>query len=556
MLVYEAIGHTLQRLGVDTIFGLTGDGNLRFSSYMADELGIRLYAARHEGGAVAMADGYARVSGRVGVASVTQGPGVTNTLTALTEAVRGNTPLLLLAGETPTGQRKHNKDLDQPAVYAALGAGVQPLHGPDQAVRDVAQAFNRARLESRPIAISFPGDMQGLECRPDGLERVRPLQAPASQPDAGSIERLCELIARAERPAILAGRGAVRSAAREALVGLAERIGAILATTAQAKGLFAGDPFYIGSSGCFASPVGSRLLAQADLVLAFGASLTLWTTRNREQYAASARLVQIDLRPAALGAVTPVDEGFIGDARATAEALAGELADRGLRKEGFRTPAVAQEIAGFRLDVFEDRSNGRTVDPRAVMIKLDRMLPRERTVVIDSGHSMGWAPIYMSVPDAAAFVFSNDFMAVGLGLGNAFGAAIARPDRLTVVTPGDGGTMMSLGEVETFVRYDVPALIVVINDAAYGPEVHMLRAAGKSPEHALFGDVNFAAVACALGAQGLTIRDASQLDQLGEWLARPRGPMVVDCKVDPLQCADWLAALLEPGSWYRRLADG
>src|SRR5438093_2967343 len=275
MRVHEAIGHTLKRLGVEEIFGLTGDGNLRFSSYMADELGIRFYAARHEGGAVAMADGYARVSGRVGVASVTQGPGVTNTLTALTEAVKGNTPLLLLAGEPATRQQKHNQDLDQPAVYASVGAGVQRLRGAEHIVEDVAQAFNRARLESRPVAISFPADMQDMVCQAESLEDVRAAAIPASRPDAGAIEQLCELIAHAERPAIIGGRGAARTGAGPALSAIAKRIGAILATTAQAKGLFAGEPLYIGSSGCFASPVGSELLGQADLVLAFGASLTL-----------------------------------------------------------------------------------------------------------------------------------------------------------------------------------------------------------------------------------------------------------------------------------------
>ena len=221
------------------------------------------------------------------------------------------------------------------------------------------------------------------------------------------------------------------------------------------------------------------------MILAFGASLNYWTTRNRELFAPSARILHCDRNSAAIGALTSADFGLVGDVAATAEALSEESAQRGFSATGFRTPEIRREIDSFRLDNFQDQSNVRTIDPRTLMLKLDAMLPRNRTVVIDSGHSMGWPIIYLSAPDAAGFVFSNDFMAVGLGLGTAFGAAIAHPDRLTVCTPGDGGLMMSLGELETFVRYKIPALVIVINDAAYGAEVHLLQNVGLPSDRAL-----------------------------------------------------------------------
>ena len=187
------------------------------------------------------------------------------------------------------------------------------------------------------------------------------------------------------------------------------------------------------------------------------------------------------------------------------------------------------------------------------MLKLDAMLPRNRTVVIDSGHSMGWPIIYLSAPDAAGFVFSNDFMAVGLGLGTAFGAAIAHPDRLTVCTPGDGGLMMSLGELETFVRYKIPALVIVINDASYGAEVHLLKNVGLPGHGAFFRDNDFAAIASAMGAQGITVRDVLDLERLRPWLDERAGPMVVDCKVDPQLRGDWFSKVFAPGGWYQRM---
>jgi thiamine pyrophosphate-dependent acetolactate synthase large subunit-like protein len=374
-----------------------------------------------------------------------------------------------------------------------------------------------------------------------------------SRPPPEEIRRAVDLIATSKRPAIIAGRGAVRSKARESLEHLAEQIGALLATTAQAKGLFARNPFYLGSSGGFAWELGERLLSQADLILAFGASLNYWTTRNRELFAPSARILQCDRNSAAIGALTAADFGLVGDVAETAKALSQELAQRDFNAAGFRTEDIRQEIDSFRLDNFQDQSNGRTIDPRTLMLKLDAMLPRNRTVVIDSGHSMGWPIIYLSAPDASGFVFSNDFMAVGLGLGTAFGAAIAHPDRLTVCTPGDGGLMMSLGELETFVRYKIPALVIVINDASYGAEVHLLKNVGLPGHGAFFRDNDFAAIASAMGAQGMTVRDVNDLERLRPWLDERTGPMVVDCKVDPQLRGDWFSKVFAPGGWYQRM---
>jgi thiamine pyrophosphate-dependent acetolactate synthase large subunit-like protein len=553
MRVYEAIGETLKRLEVRATFGLMGDGNLRFMTHLAEELGIPYYAARHEGGAVAMADGYARVTGRVGVCSVTQGPGVTNTLTALTEARKASTPMLLLAGDTAARILRHNQDIDQTAIFKSVGVAVARVRSPDTLVMDLSRAFNQALALQQPIAISISTDMQELTCETDALQAVV-VQAPMpSRPPPKEIRRAVDLIATSKRPAIIAGRGAVRSKARESLEHLAEQIGALLATTAQAKGLFARNPFYLGSSGGFAWELGERLLSQADLILAFGASLNYWTTRNRELFAPSARILQCDRNSAAIGALTAADFGLVGDVAETAKALSQELAQRDFNAAGFRTEDIRQEIDSFRLDNFQDQSNGRTIDPRTLMLKLDAMLPRNRTVVIDSGHSMGWPIIYLSAPDASGFVFSNDFMAVGLGLGTAFGAAIAHPDRLTVCTPGDGGLMMSLGELETFVRYKIPALVIVINDASYGAEVHLLKNVGLPGHGAFFRDNDFAAIASAMGAQGMTVRDVNDLERLRPWLDERTGPMVVDCKVDPQLRGDWFSKVFAPGGWYQRM---
>lgn len=555
MRVYEAIGATLARLGVDATFGLMGDGNLRFMTHLADALGVRYHAARHEAGAVAMADGYARASGRVGVCSVTQGPGVTNALTALTEAQKAHSPILLLAGEAPSRPLRHNQRIDQAAVFASIGVAVERMRSTDSVVDDVARAFSRAFHEQRPVAMSISTDVQDLACGVEALGQVEAPRMLRTIPSAESRARAADLIAGAQRPAILAGRGAVRSGAREALTSLADRTGAVLATSVQAKGAFAGDPFDVGVAGEFASPVAARLLGQADLILAFGVSLDHWTTMDRQLFGRSARIVHCDSDRSAIGATGPVDVGLVGDAAATAEALTSELERREVRLSGLRTMPVHREIAAFRHE-FTDRSDGRTIDPRTLMVRLDAMLPRDRTIVLDSGHFQGWPAIYLSSFDGTGFLFSNDFQAVGLGLGTTLGAAVARPDRLAVGVVGDGGLLMSLGELDTLIRSGLAVLVVVVNDAAYGAEVHLASYLGLPSDRAFFPDRDCAAIATAMGARAATIRGPADLEAVSEWLSHPDGVMLLDCKVDPLLRGEWFDQAFGEGGWYRRMTGG
>jgi len=554
MLVYEAMGETLKRLGVKAVFGLMGDGNMRFISHAAGNLGLPYYGAHHENSAVAMADGYARVSNRVGVCTVTQGPGVTNALSALCEAVKARTPLLLLAGETPARLTSHHQYIDQAALFNSVAAGVQKVRAGATVALDLARAYQRALAESRPIAVSVPNDWLLQNCPEESLGRVKVLPVPRTCPEKEAIQQLCRMIAAAERPLIMAGRGAVRSEARQTLQALGERIGALFATTVHAKGFFSGQRYDAGVSGGFASEAACALIGQADLVLAFGASLPIFATRNREIFSASAKIVQIDTHAASIGGATATDYGVVGDAAATTAALLSELERTGVAKEGFRSKALEKEVASLHvLTPLRDESDATTADPRALMKRLDAMLPRERTVVVDSGHAMGWSVQHLSVPDGQGFVFGNDFMVVGLGVATAMGAAVARPERLTVAAPGDGGLTMSIGELETLVRYRIPMLVLAINDAGFGVEVHILRHFGQTTAQATFNDTDFAAVGKSFGTLGLTVRRPEDLEALKEWLSAPSGPMVVDCKVNPTIMGDWFKENISPASWLMRM---
>jgi thiamine pyrophosphate-dependent acetolactate synthase large subunit-like protein len=528
MRAFEAIGETLARLGCDTAFGLLGSGNFHVVERLTSQHGVAYHWARQETAAVTMADAWARVTGRVGVCSVHQGPGLTNAMTGIAEAAKARTPLVVLAGEVATTAATVNQRIDQDALARAAGAGAERIARGRTAGADTIRAWRRALGERRPIVLSMPIDVQQEEGEAPGDVGV-PSPDRAAAPGADALRRLADRAAAAERPLVLGGKGAF--GAREPLEALAERLGALLATSAPAHGLFAGSPWSLGISGGFASPLAQDLLPRADLVLAFGAGLNHWTTRRGELI--RGHVVKIDSDPAVLGVT--------GDAAATATALLDALPPP---TTGTRWGLDALPPAGWPEPA--EPAPG-TVHPAALMLALDELLPPGRMLVTDAGHFQGYPPMHLGVPDGGSFVMTQSFQSVGLGLATGIGTAIARPDRTTVAVVGDGGLMMALGELDSAAAARVPLLVVVVDDGAYGAEVHHFGPMGEPTRLVEFGGRDFAGVARALGIRAHTVRALEDLDTIRPWLTDPDGPLVLDAKADPGVRADWLQEAFRGG---------
>ena len=532
MLVSEVVGRTLFALGGDVVFGLMGSGNLAVTNAVV-ACGGRFVSSRHETGAVCMADGYARVSGRLGVASVHQGPGLTNAITGLTEAAKSRTPLILLAADTPAAQLRSNFKIDQDALVTSVGAVTERVHGPATAVADVTRAVRRAVVERRTVVLMLPLDVQSAPA-----ELTPPPPWPELAPvRPGSLDAVVEALAGAARPAIIGGRGAVLSGAGPALRQLGERSGAVLATSAVANGLFEGDPFAVGISGGFASPTAQRLLAESDVVVAFGAALNMWTTRHGALISPDTTVIQVDRDEEAIGAHRPVDLGVVGDARETAEALVAALGLASRPAAATRWPRRSPPAAGGT-----SRSS-----PRATGSTRARSRSRSTTCCPPSGPSSStparsWATRRCTCASRTRRASSSRraSSASGSRSGNAIGAALARPDRLTVAAVGDGGLLMALPDLETLGRVKPDLLVVIYDDAAYGAEVHHFRPLGIPVELAQFPPTDFAALAEAVGCRGLTARSIQDLEGVREWLEDRDRPLVLDAKVDPDICAEWL----------------
>jgi acetolactate synthase I/II/III large subunit len=233
-----------------------------------------------------------------------------------------------------------------------------------------------------------------------------------------------------------------------------------------------------------------------------------------------------------IGRWWPADVAIVGDARLVAEQLVAALPERSPEDKPWHSAETRAALSAFdhRQD-FQPAHTARTVDPRVFTLELSRILPENRHVVYDGGNFMAnWA--YLSVPGPGHFTHTQDSGSVGLGLGTAIGVARAQPERTVLLMIGDGGLLMSMGEIETIIREDLAVIVLVMNDAAYGAEVHILQGQNLPPAKAAFFDVDFAPMAQPLGFDCHTIRSMDDLKNIEPLLARPQGPIFIDCKIN------------------------
>ncbi len=538
MPVYEALAVELQRQGVRTLFGLMGEDVAKFIACLPDHQ-IEYYSSRHEASAIGMADGYARVSHDVGVVVVSRGPGLLNCLTALTTSAKASSPVVVLVASTAVGlagealavaAAKAPKHVDQGAVLSAAGITNVTLHSPASLTADLAAVLDRARA-GMTIVVNVPTDVLNAEAGDAPAQVTLPPVTERAAPAADAIAQVADLVAGADKVVVMAGRGAVRAQARAALEQLGERCGAIMATSLLGRSMFAGNPYDVDIMGEFATAPARALLREADVVLAFGASLNNLTTLGGE-VCPKAEIVQFDIESSAFGRHITPRIGVLGDVQLAAAALTAELERRGHSSTGYRTEAVRSKLADFHISsTYQDVSKPGALDPRTLLLAIDEALPRERTIAVDAGHHMAFQAAYLSVPGPEAWVWPLDFSAIGSGTGVGLGAAIAQPGKFTMLGLGDGGLMTTLGEIDTAVRYKIPILILVINDSAYGAEVHFLRIDDEPDELALFDDCSFEKIATSMGARGMTISTLDDVAQLKAAVEDLDGPLVVDCKI-------------------------
>ncbi len=508
-----------------------------------------------------MADAWSRLTGRPALLSLHQGPGLTNALTGITEAAKSRTPLLVLAADVSASAIRSNFKIDVASIVGGTGAVAASLHSAGFAVDDTVRAYLTAREERRTVVLALPLDVQAAQCTWPATPIARTAESFAQRarpaaPAERDVQALGTALAGAARPVFLAGRGARHPEARAALERLADECGALLVTSAAAKGLFRGSPWDLDISGGFASPLAAELITGADVLVAWGCSLGMWTTRHGSLIGPQTTVAQVDCDADAIGAHRRVHLGVVADVTQTALAVTSLLAtepreqarpagpDGRMPGTGYRSDELRERIAAqvrWRDVQYDDEGDGEHIDPRTLTIALDDMLPVRRVVAVDSGNFMGYPSMFLSVPDDSGFTFTQAYQSVGLGLASAIGSALARPDRLTVAALGDGGFLMGISELETAVRLALPMVIVVYDDEAYGAEVHHFGPEGLPLGTVTFPPADLAAVAAGFGCAAVTVRSAGDLEPVRNWLGGPRDrPIVIDAKVTARRGSWWL----------------
>jgi len=531
MKVYQRLAQAFAAEGVTHLFGIMGDANM-YWMYELDRIGVKALEVRHEGAGLGMADGWARVSHTPGVATTTCGPGVSQLATAFVTAARAESPIVAFCGEQPTSDDEYNQRFDNGRFASACEAGFVRLNSPEATDDVVRKAFYLAKLESRPIMLSCPMDIQQKEFDDD--EPYRPsstiYMSRRVLPDPDSIERAADVIEKSRKPIILVGRGARWSGAGKEILALAERTGALITTSLMAKTWLSEDPFHIGVSGLYATRTAIQLMEEADCVIGIGASLNRYTTEHGYLYP-EAKFVHIDVKPHVMMFGGKSADVYVNaDAKAGVEALLRVLEKRGFRSTGLRTPEIRKRLAGH----FEDRTEFLIepgyADPREVVNMLDEVIPAEVMLFTGSGCTAGFSNILFR-RQRSLVLASHFFGCIGQMLPAAIGGVLAMGNKPGILVDGDASVMMHLAEFETMVRYNMPLLVVVMNNQALGSEYYKMDAHGMNPELSTIPTPDLGAVAKAFGGKGALARSAEDVRTAAlEWLRNPC-PMMVDVRI-------------------------
>lgn len=550
MYVYESIAKDIKNYGVSEVFGLVSDDTVMLATAM-DSLGICFNGARHENTAIAMAEGYSVASGKLGIAVIGRGPAAANGTHGAVYSSRTGSRVLIIYGDAPSiWQLPTNpmgpdyKAFNVAGVLSSAGLQVFRATGAAGARSVLADAIEVAE-KGFTVALLLPTNVQRKEFNFSeqnnmGASPYNP--PPPQEARSQAISIAIEMLNNSKRPLIIAGYGAHKANSQHMLQELADKIGALLATTARAKDMFRNHPFNIGIIGSFSHSLARRFIEQTDCVMVFGASLNFWST-SFGTFLPEVPIIQVDENRNNIGKNSNVELSLVGDAKIVARQLLDAHPSGPHNAKAFHSETTRESIAAFDIsNDFQPLHTKHTLDPRSLGIALDKILPTQRNLVYDAGNFLGIVP-YISVPGPGNFKFTNDFASIGIGFGAALGFAKGKPDHTTVLILGDGGLMMTLGELETVIREDIPMVIIVLNDCAYGAELHFLKINQLPISTSLFPDIDFAPIAQQLAFNALTIRTLEDLNDAKRYLNDLQEPLLLDCKINADIAAPFMGEL-------------
>ena len=567
----EAFVETLVANGVTDMFGIMGSAFMDAMDIFAPA-GIRLIPVVHEQGAAHMADGYARVSGRHGVTIGQNGPGISNCVTAIAAAYWAHSPVVIITPETGTTGIGLGgfQEANQLPMFEEFTKYQGHVTHPKRMAEYTARCFDRAMSDNGPTQLNIPRDYfyGEIECEIPKPQRVD--RGPGGE---DSLAAAAELLATAKFPVILAGGGVVMGDAVEECKALAERLGAPVVTGYLRNDAFpASHPLWSGPLGYQGSKAGMKLIAQADVVIALGSRMGPFGTlpqHGLDYWPKTAKIIQVEADHTNLGLVKKISVGICGDAKATAAELTKRLAGKTLAcdaSKADRAKTIASEKAAwekeldewshekdaFSLDMIEENKKEKTFNggdylhPRQVLRELEKAMPPRVMVSTDIGNINSVANSYLRFEEPRSFFAPMSFGNCGYALPTMIGAKLAAPDRPAIAYAGDGAWAMSMVEILTAVRHDIPVTAVVFHNRQWGAEKkNQVDFYNRRFVAAELENESWSEMARAMGAEAIVV---DKLEDVGPALKKAVAMQMNECKT----CVIEIMCTRELGDPFRR----
>ena len=532
---------TLIEQGCDTVFGYPGGQILNvYDSLYKYQNEIRHMLTAHEQGAAHAADGYARATGKVGVVMSTSGPGATNLVTGIATAYLDSIPLVAICGNVPTTQIGTDsfQEIDITGVTLPITKHNYFVGSVENLADTIREAFALAQSgRPGPVLIDVPKDVQTAVCDYEPQAPVQPEERHAAKDVR--IKEAAALINASKRPFIYFGGGLITSEAQEEMLALAEKIDAPIGCSLMGlSGIPTDHPRFLGMQGMHGHYASSMAMHDADLIISLGVRFNDRVTGNREKFAKLAQIIHIDVDGSELSKTVNSACGLRGDVRLTLQKLI-PLVNAEQKPDWEKAVKALKETENDYLDIRPG------LTPRNAIMTLNKHLGENTAVATDVGQHQMWAAQNVSFKKPRRFISSGGLGTMGFGLGAAIGAAVGTGERSVLVT-GDGSFGMWLNELTTAVTYNVPVVILLMNNGVLGM-VRQWQTLFFNKHYSntiLDRKTDFVALARAFGADGEAVDTVAALDKAFEHAFSCDGPYVIDCRIDK---DEFVLPMLPPG---------
>lgn len=537
----DIIVRTLIEQGVEVVFGYPGGQILNvYDSLYKYQGEIKHILTAHEQGAAHAADGYARATGRVGVVMATSGPGATNLVTGIATAYLDSIPVVAITGNVPTTQLGTDsfQEIDITGITLPITKHNYVVGSVDELADTIREAF-RLAVSGRPgpVLIDVPKDIQIAEAEYTEQEPIRP--EPRQPAKLIRIEAAAEAINLSQRPFIYFGGGLVNSDAQDELYELAEKLDAPIGCSLMGiSGIPTDYPRFLGMQGMHGHYACSMAMHRADCIIALGVRFNDRVTGNRAKFAKNAKIIHIDVDGAELDKTVSAAHAMRGDLKLTLQKLLPLLEQKKLTD-------WRKSVEALKFEERQVIDNREGLTPRAAILTLNKFLGENTPVVTDVGQHQMWAAQSLSFTKKRRFLSSGGLGTMGFGMGAAIGAAVATKERSVLIT-GDGGFGMCLNELATAVTYNIPMVILLMNNGVLGMvrQWQTLFFNKHYSNTVLDRKTDFVALAKAFGADGAKAETLEELNSAFEAAFKANGPFVVECMIDK---DEFVLPMLPPG---------